>query len=833
MSALSSRAAPLLILALFLAAWLPRVIGLDQFVTPDERKWLARSGNFYYAITHGDLAQTFQREHPGVTIMWAGTLGFVQRFPAYAQQAPGPFTWERENIEAWLLAETPHTPLEMLAAGRWWVVLGITLSLALSFFPLKRLLGTGAAFLSLVAVALDPFHIALSRQLHPDGLSASLVFLALVSFLAWLYAGRARRDLLLSGLVMGLAWLTKSPTILLVPIAGLLLALELWRARQQGADFATLRRQALPFIAWGLLALLLFVGTWPAMWVNPAGTLQQMAQETSDYVERHVNANYFMGEPTEDPGLLFYPVAYLFRTTPFTLIGLGAALFLALRRRSLWDQPRVRDAALGLLAFALLFSLIITVGAKKFDRYLLPAFPPLTILATLGWLGLVEVVRRKPFALTPNPYSLAPLLFLLHALPGLLTAPYYLTYYNPLLGGSVTAPRVLFVGWGEGLDQAAAWLNEQPGAEQLQVASWYADGPFSYFFRGQSEILTDFSPLSWLDTDFTVLYVNQWQRQGPSPEALAWFATREPAHIVRADGLELARVYDMRDAPLPDFIEWNDERRADFGGKIRLVGYRLDKTEAAPGERVSVTLYQRSLAPMETDYNVLVRLVAPDGRELWRDEGWPWGAPTTNWPVRSHRPDGHEIVIPPDAPPGLYALVLSFYDPATFAALPVTAVESGEPLGEARVVDLLHVGPTPAAQRPLEPAPDFGTVARLRGVTLPDRAAPGEALPLALEWESLAHTPESYTLFVHLIAPDGTLVAQQDRPPLDGFAPTTLWDPGERLLDEMTLTLPPDLAPGRYELRVGLYTPTNGRLPVTKAGQPVGDYVTLGSLTIE
>ena len=75
---------PLVLALLFLAAWLPRTLALEQFVTIDERKWLARSANFYQAISHADFAATFQREHPGVTVMWAGTLGFLAYFPTYA-----------------------------------------------------------------------------------------------------------------------------------------------------------------------------------------------------------------------------------------------------------------------------------------------------------------------------------------------------------------------------------------------------------------------------------------------------------------------------------------------------------------------------------------------------------------------------------------------------------------------------------------------------------------------------------------------------------------------------------------------------------------------------
>src|SRR5262245_53758110 len=92
----------LILLALFAAAWLPRSLALDRFVTADERLWLTRSANFYRALTHGDLAGTFQREHPGVTVMWAGTFGFVTNFPDYAHMAPGAFGWDRDELESWL-----------------------------------------------------------------------------------------------------------------------------------------------------------------------------------------------------------------------------------------------------------------------------------------------------------------------------------------------------------------------------------------------------------------------------------------------------------------------------------------------------------------------------------------------------------------------------------------------------------------------------------------------------------------------------------------------------------------------------------------------------------
>ena len=88
---MSRRTTALLLLVLVMAAFLPRVLGLDAFVTADERKWMTRSANFAYALAHGDLLQTYQREHPAVTNTYLGALGVLAVLPDYTQRAPGYF----------------------------------------------------------------------------------------------------------------------------------------------------------------------------------------------------------------------------------------------------------------------------------------------------------------------------------------------------------------------------------------------------------------------------------------------------------------------------------------------------------------------------------------------------------------------------------------------------------------------------------------------------------------------------------------------------------------------------------------------------------------------
>jgi hypothetical protein len=825
---------PVILLALFLAAWLPRTIGLDRFVTVDERKWLTRAANFYQALSQGEWSQTFQREHPGVTVMWAGTAALLQHYPAYAQEAPGQFTWEEENLEDWLVQQTTLTPLALLTAGRRWIVLIISLAIAVGYLPLRKVLGAPLAALATLFIAWDPFAIALSQQLHPDGFVAALTALALLLWLAWRYGGHQRRYLLASGVVMGLAWLTKTPAIFLA-LTGVLLwigdfgfwkrrtAVRLYKIQNPQSEIQNL-------LLWGCVATLTFVLLWPAMWVDPLGTLRLMATEMSEYVERHTTVNYFWGQPVADPGPLFYPVALLFRASPALLIGLIAALVAGWRQKGPFAEPVVRQVAFGLLLFTFVLTVGMTLGAKKFDRYLLPAFPALNVLAALGWVG---VIRRVVGTHGRASLLVTCLVFFLHALPGLLHYPYYLTYFNPLVGGTRTAPAVLFVGWGEGLDAAARWLNAQPNAAQARVVTWYADGPVSYFFDGQAVEVGYGSPLSWLDTDYAVVYVNQWQRHLPSPEAIDYFLAQTPVHTIRSGGLDLAYVYDLRNTLLPDFLDIGKAQAADFGGQIRLSAYTIPQSNLQPGDELAVTLYLQSLVPMTTNYNIGLRLTRQDGTELWRADGWPWGAPTVGWPVREIRPDGHTITIPAEAEAGLYKLTATFYDPATLEPLPVTAVQ-GEGVIDPAVRDIavLAVDP-PLPQQVFDPPWHIDRFFHLTGATLPAQLRAGETLPLTLAWQSIARSDVAYTVFVHVVDATGVTVAQHDQPPSAGFAPTPLWQPGLRLLDEYAIALPADLPAGQYTILVGLYTAAGGRLPVAHGEHPAGDAAPISTFTVE
>ncbi len=118
-----------------------------------------------------------------------------------------------------------------------------------------------------------------------------------------------------------------------------------------------------------------------------------------------------------------------------------------------------------------------------------------------------------------------------------------------------------------------------------------------------------------------------------------------------------------------------------------------------------------------------------------------------------------------------------------------------------------------------EAAALFGDAIRLRGF---DWATQDGLLDLTLYWESATAVADSYKVFIHILDAAGNLIAQADRPPVHGLAPTHRWQPGDLVRDPLQLPFPLDAA----ELRLGLYTEENGRLPVSGAAS-VDDAVVL------
>jgi hypothetical protein len=86
---------------------------------------------------------------------------------------------------------------------------------------------------------------------------------------------------------------------------------------------------------------------------------------------------------------------------------------------------------------------------------------------------------------------------------------------------------------------------------------------------------------------------------------------------------------------------------------------------------------------------------------------------------------------------------------------------------------------------------------------------------LSLLWQALRTPSLDYTVFVHLLDAGDNIVASHDTQPVNNTYPTTIWSPGEHILDPHSLPTPATLPPGPYRLSLGLYyQPTGERLPL-------------------
>ncbi|MBS3785025.1 MAG: hypothetical protein KGY78_11335, partial [Anaerolineae bacterium] len=79
----------------------------------------------------------------------------------------------------------------------------------------------------------------------------------------------------------------------------------------------------------------------------------------------------------------------------------------------------------------------------------------------------------------------------------------------------------------------------------------------------------------------------------------------------------------------------------------------------------------------------------------------------------------------------------------------------------------------------------------------------------------------------------GRLVGQIDTVPGDGLAPTTSWQPDALLIDRYGVHVPQDASSGRYAVIVAVYHAVTGeRLIVVIDGEPGGDHISLGHVTV-
>ena len=129
---------------------------------------------------------------------------------------------------------------------------------------------------------------------------------------------------------------------------------------------------------------------------------------------------------------------------------------------------------------------------------------------------------------------------------------------------------------------------------------------------------------------------------------------------------------------------------------------------------------------------------------------------------------------------------------------------------------------------------DFGGQIVLIGIDLSqEEAQPGDTITVHVYWKAQQPLDINYQSFLHVLRPDGSLLAQADH--LNpGDYPTRRWPLDKYVRDEFFLTIPADAPAGSYPVTTGLWVQAEGwRLPLLdENGRQIDDKAVLATVTV-
>lgn len=251
-------------------------------------------------------------------------------------------------------------------------------------------------------------------------------------------------------------------------------------------------------------------------------------------------------------------------------------------------------------------------------------------------------------------------------------------------------------------------------------------------------------------------------------------------------------------------------------GPFTLLGYQLGRDKASAGESIPLTLYWRADTTPSRDFNIRFQLgdVASDPVPIANSK-----FPTSLWRSGEIVRGQYNLAIPANAKDGAQTLRVLMAENAA-VELAQFAVEK---------TDRVFVKPSPQFAQNA----NFSNYLWLAGYSVDANEMPGATMKLVLVWQARANMEKPYTVFVHLLDGTGKVVAQKDAQPGSGARPTTGWVENEYIADNYELALPPNIAPGKYQIEIGWYDakdPGFSRLQlVDEKGAAAGDHVILST----
>jgi len=461
-------------------------LGID-LINSDAYWWKTRTYNFGNAVASLDFASTAQTYHPGVTLLWINYVS-VKIYSLLNR-----FIFDNTLSEREIFFVNHIIQKAFLV-----VVLGVLVTLV--YIQLKKLFSTKHAIIFYVLLTFTPFFVALTRVLHTDGILTLTIFLSFLSLLNF-YKTKKTINLVISGFWLGLAILTKSNSLIFIPFIGLVMLFENqipikksktikdFLSNIKNENVNAFKKQVL--IIFGVI-ISTFILLWPAMWVAPFQTLSKYLFGISEIGVSQGHIHYFLGKFTDNPGLLYYPLALLARVDEILIILFLLGIVWYFKHRSKIENRYILYS----LAFIVFYILILSFPSKKLDRYILPTFPFIALIAS--WF-ITSISDRLKIKLR----LIIPILLINLLITNINFHPDYMAYYSKFVGGASVGRKYIDPTWPIGYASLSRYFNNIENAENFKVAV-HDEFSFRPFFIGQTIDIENAKQVQ--NADFLVTY---------------------------------------------------------------------------------------------------------------------------------------------------------------------------------------------------------------------------------------------------------------------------------------------------------------------------------------
>ena len=324
--------------------------------------------------------------------------------------------------------------------------IALTYLLAAEFFDLTT------AFFAGIIFSLLPLFVGFTQLVTLESVLTFFFTASVYSFLKALQKINYKR-IIVAGIVLGLALGSKYTNALLIPILGLILFA--WYKLSATLEEKKKWKKLLLILPISLLTLAII---WPPLIFEPVTLIKNIYNMREPL--QGSTQELFMGKSNSTSYLYF--IVYLFITTPLLILGLFFTGIATANKKKFIFWALV-------IWFFVPFIQSFYFRRENGMRYLIEIYAPLSILASLGLSFLVKKFKQHGAQLLyfAIPIYLVITLFTI--------APYYLSYYNSLVGGTLGVYQnrsFPLEWWGEGQSEAANYLVQtvhQPSTVGLYV----------------------------------------------------------------------------------------------------------------------------------------------------------------------------------------------------------------------------------------------------------------------------------------------------------------------------------------------------------------------------